>query len=72
MLSTLGTSHEDGQPAYCFPVVPVATSTTKSNGYVQAETTLNSSKSKVTSCLEYLRLWCLLGLLTDQKLFLKV
>jgi len=46
VLSTLGTNHEGGPHTYCFPVVPVDTSTTKSNGYVQAETTLNSSKSK--------------------------
>jgi hypothetical protein len=51
VLPTLATIQDDVPHNYCFPVGPVATSTTKSNGYVQAETNLNSSKDKVTFCL---------------------
>ena len=46
-------SHDEGAHSYCFPVSQVATSTTKSNGYVQAETALISSKDKVAFCLGY-------------------
>lgn len=46
VLSTHGASHDDGPHNYCFPVAQVATATTKSNGYLQAETALNSSKDK--------------------------
>jgi hypothetical protein len=77
VLSTHAASHDDGPHNYCFPVAQVATATTKSNGYLQAETALNSSKDKVTFCLSGVpyRLWHLLSLfslVTDVQLFVRI
>jgi hypothetical protein len=47
VVSTNGTSKAASPHTYCFPVAQTNRATTKSNGYLLAETALTSTKNKV-------------------------
>jgi hypothetical protein len=49
VVSTNGTS-KGASHTYCFPIPQTNTATTKPNGYLLAETALNSTKNKVVFC----------------------
>jgi hypothetical protein len=49
VVSTNGTS-KGANHTYCFPIPQTNRATTKSNGYLLAETALSSTKNKVVFC----------------------